>query len=93
MNKEDTALEEALLGMARYFTRQGRRLMMTSYHSTEDHAANLSMRDSAIRQTMETSGKEERGNRGQYGDKLEGQECKPMYATKGMALSDIFPII
>ena len=57
VNKEDTALEEALLGMSISLMRRRRRLVVTSYHITEDWAAKLSMRDSDIRQTIEASGK------------------------------------
>ena len=57
VNKEDTVLEEALLRMALSFMRRGMRLVVLRYHNTEDRAANISMRDSTIRQTMEVSGK------------------------------------
>ena len=57
VNEEDTALKEELLGMFISLSMRGRRIVVLRYHSTEDRAEKLSMRDSTIRHTMEASGK------------------------------------
>ena len=66
---------------------------MPSYHITEDRAAKLSMRYGVIRQTMDADGKEEGDDRGQGGDKLEGQGCKLLRGSTGVSLSALLTII
>ena len=57
VNEKVTVLEEALLGIALYLMRRWRKIAVLRYHSLEDRAAKLSMRDSAIIQTKEAYGK------------------------------------
>ena len=49
VNKENTALEEELLGMALSLMRRGMRLLVKRYHSAEDRSAKPFMRYRSIR--------------------------------------------
>ena len=49
--------------------------------------------DAVIEDIVEAFGKEEGGNRGQVGDKLEGQWCNPLCGTKDTTTSFVLGFI